>query len=50
MFEWIKLKKKRVQAITEAIESISEDICATGDEEKNKKRAEAIRILTESLN
>ena len=43
------LKREREQAVSEAVKSICEDICGTTNEDENKKRADAIRTLMESL-
>lgn len=44
------LKRERELAVTEAVKSICEDICGTTNEDENKKRAETIMVLMESLN
>ena len=43
-----KTKKLIETAIMAAIDSITEDITETVDDEKNKRRAEAIKMLAEA--
>lgn len=46
----LKLKKEREKAITEAVKSLSEDICRSIDMTENEKRAKTIKCLMDSLN
>lgn len=50
MIKLLRLKKVREQGVTDAIQSICEDICGTSNSDENKKRADAIKTLMDSLN